>query len=173
MMSIYHVLPQQHNTTQHNTTQHNLMPNPFLTNAPSHHNSHKKERSQDRHNPFMTAKSNLQSQSQSQSHNHLEPQVQTPPPSFDESFPSLSQHPRPQPKSPKLNFKSAVQQGQPSSQIQPSSQNQFLRPMNQFLRPMNHFLHPVNRIRYEHDCNEDYGDNGDAYDSAYTKYYDD
>jgi hypothetical protein len=45
--------------------------------------------------------------------------------------------------------------------------------MNQFLTPVN-----VDRMRYrrdhnEHECDEDYGDNGDAYDSAYTKYYDD
>jgi hypothetical protein len=47
---------------------------------------------------------------------------------------------------------------------------------NQFLRPINQFLNPVNRIHYhrdhnENECNEDL--NNDAYDSAYTKYYED
>jgi hypothetical protein len=44
--------------------------------------------------------------------------------------------------------------------------------MNQFL----HSMTPVNRIHYHHhrdynECNEDL--NNDAYDSAYTKYYED
>jgi hypothetical protein len=95
---------------------------------------------------------------------------------------------------PKLNFKSAVK-GQSASQSantasqsanpisqsanpisQPASQiqNQFLRPMNQFLQPRSH--DHANRMRYGYDdseFNDDDGDNHDAYDSAYTKYYDD
>jgi hypothetical protein len=96
---------------------------------------------------------------------------------------------------PKLNFKSAIQgnqgnqgnrnqgnqgqgqgqinQGNQGNPINPSSQSQI---PNQFLRrPMNQFLHSVNRVRYDDNENEpnDVGDSNDAYDSAYTKYYDD
>jgi hypothetical protein len=45
--------------------------------------------------------------------------------------------------------------------------------MNQFLQPRSY---DANRVRYGYDdseFNDDDGDNHDAYDSAYTKYYDD
>ena len=96
---------------------------------------------------------------------------------------------------PKLNFKCAVQghqgqpshqghqghQGQPSQQGhqgQPSQPSQPSQPQNQFLHPVNQFLQPraYNRMRYGYDDsepNDDDGDTHDAYDSAYTKYYDD
>ena len=115
-------------------------------------------------------------------------------PSFEDSFPALSQsQSQSQPAVPKLNFKSAITQGQhpPTTQIQiqtqpPTTNNQFLRPINQFLQPraMNMFLQPVNnhtpidnRYRYERVDDDDYGDDdavsASAYDSAYTKYYKD
>ena len=117
-------------------------------------------------------------------------QAPVPTPSFEESFPSLSQsHDQSQSQGqgqipvPKLNFKSAIQgnqghsqpiQGHPTTRLSNpiQCQNQFLRPTNQFL----HSITPVNHIHYhrdhnENECNEDL--NNDAYDSAYTKYYDD
>jgi len=47
--------------------------------------------------------------------------------------------------------------------------------MNQFLQPRSYEHDHANRVRYGYDDSElnDDGDNGDAYDSAYTKYYDD
>lgn len=60
-------------------------------------------------------------------------------------------------------------------------QNQFLRPTNQFLNPhpTNQFLRPMNDVRhrryndYGDDDNDNDNDTHDAYDSAYTKYYQD
>ena len=56
--------------------------------------------------------------------------------------------------------------------------NKFFRPMNQFLQPRS--CHNNNndhrRMRYDDNDLNDYddeGDNNDAYDSAYAKYYDD
>ena len=172
--------------------------NPFSTIKHNSHNSYNSHNSHNSHNSFNSF-----------SEQKCVPEPVQIPLSFEESFPSLAhnqiqnhnQTPNPVPK---LNFKSAVQQGQPmhhqpshqsnqtqgqsqpSNQIQPSHQIQSshqIQPMhyqnqipNQFLRPMNQFLNPVNRIHYHRDhdhneCNEDL--NSDAYDSAYTKYYED
>ena len=158
--------------------------NPFLCNKPNHTNS------------FSDCQQ-LPSQSQSQ----LQQSQPQPPPSFEELFPSLSQSSSLSNNPTKLNFKHAVQ-GSPGSQQlhaqtiqtheiqynhQPHQtqthvrQNQFLRPTNQFLHPTNQFLRPMNDVRHhryndygdDDNDNDNDNDNHDAYDSAYTKYYQD
>lgn len=161
--------------------------NPFLCNKPNYTNS------------FSDGQQS-QLQLQSQSHPPLQQSEPQPPPSFEELFPSLSQSSNLTNNQTKLNFKHAVQgPGSPGSQQlhtqtiqsheihQPHPtqthirQNQFLRPANQFLHPhpTNQFIRPMNDVR--HHRYNDYGDgdgdgdddNHDAYDSAYTKYYQD
>lgn len=179
------------------------MPNPFLTNAAQNKKGRRanQERNQERNqenrrNPFLAINhrshhhsinsfSNLNPVAQQQ----LQPQPHL---SFEESFPLLSQSQTSKSQTVQpLNFKSAIQsnqEGQPqghqqgqqqgqqhqqSHQHQQSQQqgHQHQQSQNQFLQ--NKFFQPPStndHIWYEHN---DLSDNNDAYDSAYTKYYDD
>ena len=159
--------------------------------------SHRQDQVQE--NPFLTAKRGAAADQLNHFSSFLcAPEPVQIPPSFEESFPSLTQsNAQTQAPVPKLNFKSAVQQSNQSNQsnqinqsnhqihqihqIQSSHQpihhpiqiqNQFLRPINQFLQPRSVNDH-VRYNRAEHDDDDDCGNNNDAYDSAYTKYYDD
>jgi hypothetical protein len=173
------------------------MPNPFLTNAPN-----KKGRPQlpVQENPFLSVKCNSFSEQKCIPEPvQIQPSFEELFPSLTKSNAKSNSDKSNSEQSPvpKLNFKSAVkgqsantasqsanpisQSANPISQSanpisQPASQiqNQFLRPMNQFLQPRSH--DHANRMRYGYDdseFNDDDGDNHDAYDSAYTKYYDD
>jgi hypothetical protein len=201
------------------------MPNPFLTNAPNKKGRHHRRQGQpqqqpqqgrQQQNPFLNNFSNSNSNSNSFSQgaqprgNSFSEQQKCihPAPSFEESFPSLSQSQSQSqiPVPPKLNFKSAIQgnqgqinqgqinqgnqgnqgqgqgQGQPiqghSQPIQghPTRLSNPIQLQNQFLRPqvLNQFLHHIHyhRDHNENECNDE-DLNNDAYDSAYTKYYDD
>jgi hypothetical protein len=178
---------QEHRSQEHHRSQtqehHQGRENPFLTRPSHNHHTHAKNGSLESPvaaiipAPQLSFEESFPSLSQSQGQSHH--------------------------KGPTLNFKSAVQSNdkidnkndnksdnKSDDKINDKSNdkiadkisthllnNQFLRPVNQFLQ--NQFLQPrstnphIRRGRNDecNECNED--DDNDAYDSAYTKYYED
>ena len=160
---------------------------------PIFHQQQQKQEQQPHINPFLKNKFSNGFSSEGvnsfSEQKFVQPHVE-PPLSFDEAFPSLSKSNDPCPPT-KLNFKSAIQGISPSGNPVINPGNQGINPGNPVINPGNHiqnqflrprFMQPVNSYnRYhrmrnpgnEFNDEDDGGNDNDAYDSAYTKYYED